>query len=311
MSNQSLPANAVALVREYLLGLQKSFCDYLKAQDPDVIIHDDPITAPNGALSQPRVINGGKYIEQAAAQFTHSIGDHLPAAATIERPNITGWAFQSASLSWIFHPRNPHAPTTHGNLRFFVANNAQNEVVWWFAGGFDLTPFYGYKEDAIHWHQMAKQACEPCGEGVYEKFKKQCDDYFFLEHRKEPRGIGGLFFDDWNEGTFEEGFSMMQSIGNHFLKAYGTIFERRKDQAFTAEEKSFQLYRRGRYVEFNLIYDRGTKYGIQSGRRIEAVMASMPPEVNFRYNWKAEAGTREAELMSYYLVPRDWVNETL
>ncbi len=311
MTNQALPANAVALVREYLIGLQKSFCDYLMSHDAELVLHDDPITAPNGALSQPRVMNGGKYIEQAAAQFTHSIGHNLPAAATNQRPHIAGWSFQSASLSWIFHPRNPHAPTTHGNLRFFVASNDQNETVWWFAGGFDLTPFYGYKEDAVHWHKMAKSACDPFGLDVYPTFKKQCDEYFVLEHRKEPRGIGGLFFDDWNAGTFEQGFAMMKSIGDHFLKAYGPIFERRKDLPYTAEEKSFQLYRRGRYVEFNLLYDRGTKYGIQSGRRIEAVMASMPPEVNFRYNWHAQPNTREAELLSYYLVPRDWINESI
>lgn len=304
-SSVTIPSDAAKQVRIYLQELQQKLCDFLENTDGKTRCIDDPIQRDSGAISQPRVFSDGEHIERGAAQFTHSIGDHLPAAASKKRPHIAGWAFQAVSLSWIFHPRNPYVPTTHGNLRFFCATQGE-ESVWWFGGGFDLTPYYGFKEDAMHWHQMAHNAVTPFGEDLYQRFKKQCDDYFYLPHRKETRGVGGLFFDDWTGKSFQDAFAMIRSIGDHFLKAYIPIYERRYQTPYQEAQRLFQLYRRGRYVEFNLLYDRGTKYGLQSGRRIEAVMASMPPVVHWNYHYQAEDNTPEQILIDFYLKPQDW-----
>ena len=288
-------------VRQYFIDLQTRICDELQAADGEASFSLEQLESPNGGLAQPRVIADGKHIEKAAVQFTHSVGDALPAAATERNPQLAGLPFHATAISMIVHPQNPMVPTTHMNLRFFIVEAAQ--PVWYFGGGYDLTPFYGFKEDCIHWHQTAAQAC---GEH-YPGFKTRCDDYFFLSHRNECRGIGGIFFDDWTEGGFESSFALAKRVGDSFLDAYMPIFNRRKESPFTAEEKDFQLYRRGRYAEFNLAIDRGTKYGIQSGRRIESVLASLPPVVKWGYQYAPAAGTREAELVDYYLIPKDWL----
>lgn len=289
-------------VRQYFIDLQSKICDTLEAADGGAHFSLEQIEAPNGGLAQPRVIADGKHIEKAAVQFTHSVGDALPAAATERNPQLAGLPFHATAISMIVHPQNPKAPTTHMNLRFFIVE--ADDPVWYFGGGYDLTPIYGYTEDCIHWHQVAADAC---GEH-YAKFKAECDAYFFLGHRQECRGIGGIFFDDWTQGGFEESFSLVQRIGNSFLDAYMPIFNQRKMEAFNADERDFQLYRRGRYAEFNLAIDRGTKYGIQSGRRIESVLASLPPIAKWGYQYAPPAGSKEAELTDYYLVPKDWLS---
>jgi coproporphyrinogen III oxidase len=232
------------------------------------------------------VLEDGPVIEKAAVNFTHARGDRLPSAATERRPELAGAAFQAVSLSLIVHPRNPYAPTSHANLRLFSAEPPSGNAVWWFGGGFDLTPYYGFDEDAVHWHQVARDACRPLGGDAYARLKRACDEYFFLPHRREPRGIGGLFFDDLAEGGYERCFEFVRSVGDHYLGAYRPILARRKETPYGERERDFQLYRRGRYVEFNLVYDRGTRYGLQSGRRIESVLASLPPAVHWRYDWQ-------------------------
>ena len=255
-------------------------------------------------------MEGGAVFEKAGINFSHVFGSGLPASATASRPELAGRSFQAMGVSLVIHPRNPYVPTSHANVRFFVAEKEGAEPVWWFGGGFDLTPYYGYQARMPqHWHRMAREACTPFGETVYPRYKQWCDDYFFLKHRHEPRGIGGLFFDDLNEGGFEYCCALMMSVGNHYLPAYLPIVERRKDIAWGEREKDFQRYRRGRYVEFNLVYDRGTLFGLQSGGRTEAILMSLPPEVNWRYNWHPQPGTPEAELYELFLKPRDWLNE--
>lgn len=233
----------------------------------------------------------------------------MPAAATAHRPELVGRSFQAMGVSLVIHPHNPYVPTSHANVRFFIAEKEGEDPVWWFGGGFDLTPYYGNDEDVIHWHQTAKQACKPFGEDAFPKYKKWCDDYFYLKHRNEPRGVGGLFFDDLNEDGFEKSFAFMQSVGNHYLPAYQPIVARRKDTEFGERERDFQLYRRGRYVEFNLVFDRGTLFGLQTGGRTESILMSLPPLVKWRYNWSPEAGTPEAKLYDHYLVPQDWASK--
>jgi coproporphyrinogen III oxidase len=242
-------------------------------------------------------------IERGAVQFSHSIGDSLPAAASERNPHLAGKGFQAAAISMIMHPRNPYVPTFHANLRFFIVD----ESSWYFGGGFDLTPYYAFEEDVRHWHQTAKIACNPFGEDVYPRLKSRCDEYFYLSHRQEARGVGGIFFDDWTEGGFEASFDFVRSIGDAILPAYQPILEKRKDTPFGEREEEFLLYRRGRYAEFNLAIDRGTRYGIQSGRRIESVLASMPPRAIWKYNWHPEPGSAEATLYEDFLPTRDWV----
>ncbi len=297
-------------VKNYLLSLQTNICQQLTEEDEKVPFVVDKWTREmNNGGGITRVLSGGKVFEQAGVNFSHVTGKQLPASATAHRPELAGRQFQAMGVSLVIHPNNPHVPTSHANVRFFIATKKNEKPVWWFGGGFDLTPYYGYREDCKQWHQMAKQACEGFAEGSYEKYKKWCDEYFFIKHRNEQRGIGGLFFDDLNENGFEQSFAFMQSVGNHYIKAYRPIVARRKTTTFTEAEKNFQLYRRGRYVEFNLVYDRGTLFGLQTGGRTESILMSLPPVVHFSYNKKFAAGTREAELYDYYLKPKDWLQE--
>jgi len=245
--------------------------------------------------------------EKAGINFSHVHGGQLPASATAQRPELAGRSFEALGVSLVIHPRNPYIPTSHANVRFFIAQKENAAPVWWFGGGFDLTPYYGFEEDAIHWHQTAKQACDPFGANTYPRYKKWCDDYFYLKHRAEPRGIGGLFFDDLNEPDFENSFAFMRSVGDHYIPAYTPIVEKRKDHPYSEKERDFQLYQHERYVEFNLVYDRGTLFGLQTGGRTESILMSLPPVVKWRYDWQPESGSPEAELYEKFLKPGDWI----
>jgi coproporphyrinogen III oxidase len=253
------------------------------------------------------VIGGGAVFEKGGVNFSHVKGSALPASATAHRPELAGRAFEAMGVSLVIHPHNPYVPTSHANVRFFIAEKPGEAPVWWFGGGYDLTPYYGFDEDCIHWHQTARDACAPFGEDVYPRYKRWCDDYFFLKHRNEPRGIGGLFFDDLNEGGFERCFGFLQAVGNSYVDAYRPIVARRKRLPYGERERDFQLHRRGRYVEFNLVYDRGTLFGLQTGGRTESILMSLPPEVRWGYNWQPEPGSPEAGLTEKYLKPREWV----
>ena len=295
-------------VLEYLEHLQNDICSQLEKVDI-ASFKEDTWTREGGGGGKSRVLRNGNIFEQAGVNFSHVTGNKLPTAATVQRPELVNCEFVATGVSLVLHPNNPYVPTTHCNVRFFIAEPEQGQPIWWFGGGFDLTPYYGFREDAIYWHQTAKNACAQFGEDTYNKYKKWCDEYFYLPHRDEQRGIGGLFFDDLNQPDFETSFSLTRSIGDHFLLAYLPILENRKDHPFGNHEREFQLYRRGRYVEFNLVYDRGTLFGLQSGGRTESILMSLPPQVRWEYNWKPEAGSREAELYEYYLKPRDWLKE--
>jgi len=296
-------------VRNYLLDLQDSICRAFEAADGGAHFRADSWQRAEGGGGRSRVMEGGAVFEKAGINFSHVFGAGLPPSATASRPELAGRSFQAMGVSLVIHPDNPYVPTSHANVRFFVAEKPGADPVWWFGGGFDLTPYYGFVEDAQHWHRIAREACSACGDDVYPRYKQWCDDYFFLKHRNEPRGIGGLFFDDLNEQGFEYSCGLMMSIGNHYLPAYLPIVERRKAMAFGEREKDFQRYRRGRYVEFNLVYDRGTLFGLQSGGRTEAILMSLPPEVRWRYDWHPEPDTPEAELYEVFLKPRDWLAE--
>ncbi|MBD3648669.1 MAG: oxygen-dependent coproporphyrinogen oxidase [Pseudomonadales bacterium] len=295
----------IDIVKSYFLDLQSTICSTLGNIDGGKGFSQEDIDTPGGGHSRPRVLDNGPHIERGAVQFSHSVGDKLPPAASERNPHLAGKGFQATAISMIMHPRNPYVPTMHANLRFFIVDQSN----WYFGGGFDLTPFYPFREDVIHWHRTARDACVPFGEDIYPRLKKWCDDYFYLSHRQEPRGVGGVFFDDWAEGGFENSFAFVKSVGDHILPAYQPILEKRKDVPWGAREEEFQLYRRGRYAEFNLAIDRGTRYGIQSGRRIESVLASMPPRAIWKYNWHPEAGTPEADLYENWLRPIDWLSE--
>jgi coproporphyrinogen III oxidase len=275
--------------------------------DDKLELIEDEWQRPEGGGGRSRVMRNGKIFEQAGINFSHVHGSGLPASATAHRLELTGRSFEAVGDSLVIHPLNPYVPTTHMNVRFFIAEKKDAEPVWWFGGGFDLTPYYGFEDDAKHWHKTALDACKAFGADVYPKYKKWCDDYFYIKHRQEPRGIGGLFFDDLNEWGFEKCFAFMQSVGDHFLAAYLPIVERRKDMKYGERERDFQLYRRGRYVEFNLVYDRGTLFGLQSGGRTESILMSLPPQVRWQYNWQPEAGTPEAELYEKFLKPGNWI----
>ncbi len=296
-------------VRNYLSGLQNTICSGLEQADAKNQFEIDNWKRESGGGGSTRVLTNGAVFEQAGVNFSEVYGDNLPGSATAHRPELAGRNFRAMGVSLVIHPHNPYIPTSHANVRFFVAEKPGSEPVWWFGGGFDLTPYYGNKEDCRHWHLTAKQACEGFGDDTYDKYKKWCDEYFFLKHRNEPRGIGGLFFDDLNSPDFDTAFAFMQSVGNHYLAAYLPIVENRKDCEYGQREKDFQLYRRGRYVEFNLVYDRGTLFGLQSGGRTESILMSLPPVVNWKYNYQPEAGSAEAELYETYLKPKDWINE--
>ncbi|MCF6324666.1 MAG: oxygen-dependent coproporphyrinogen oxidase [Gammaproteobacteria bacterium] len=294
-------------VKAYLLGLQQSICKALEAEDGEARFVADSWDRPEGGGGTSRVMTNGKVFEQAGVNFSHVMGDKLPGSATAHRSELAGRSFEAMGVSLVIHPHNPYIPTSHANVRFFIASKEGEAPVWWFGGGFDLTPYYGFEDDAVHWHRTAREACAPFGDNVYHDYKKWCDDYFYLKHRDEPRGIGGLFFDDLNEGGFEHSFALMQSVGNHYIDAYRPIVARRKATTYGERERDFQLYRRGRYVEFNLVYDRGTLFGLQSGGRTESILMSLPPLVKWRYNWQPEAGSAEAELYEVFLKPRDWL----
>ena len=292
-------------VRTYLLQLQDSICAALEREDGSGHFQEDPWTRPEGGGGRSRVMSAGAVFEKAGVGFSHVTGTSLPASATATRPELAGKSFQALGVSLVLHPLNPYVPTVHLNVRFFITGEGA-DAVWWFGGGFDLTPYYGFTADCIHWHRTARAACEPFGADLHPRFKKWCDDYFFLKHRQEARGIGGLFFDDFNALGFTRSFALMRSIGDAFLPAYLPIVQRRKATPYSQRERDFQLYRRGRYVEFNLVWDRGTHFGLQSGGRTESILMSLPPLVAWHYNWQPTLGTPEAQLMAEFLKPRDW-----
>lgn len=294
-------------VKQYLLDLQSQICSALEAADGGASFRTDKWDRDSGGSGITRVLSEGKVIEKGGVNFSHVFGKALPPAATAKRPELAGGAFQAMGVSLVIHPRNPYVPTSHANVRFFIAEKPGIEPVWWFGGGYDLTPYYGFDEDCRHWHNTAKKACEPFGADVYPNFKRWCDEYFFIKHRQEPRGVGGLFFDDLNEWGFEKSFAFMQAVGSSYTSAYCPIIQKRKDTPWGEREKRFQQYRRGRYVEFNLIYDRGTIFGLQAGvGRTESMLMSLPPEVRWEYDYHPPAGTEEARLYTDYLRARDW-----
>ncbi|KAG1707648.1 Oxygen-dependent coproporphyrinogen-III oxidase [Nymphon striatum] len=314
----------ILAVKSYLLSLQDSICEQLSREDGGSSFEDDiwerekdPNKPGMTGGGRTRLLVNGNVIEQGGVNFSHVHGDSMPASATAHRPELAGRSFQALGVSLVIHPHNPMIPTSHANVRFFIAEKEGEDPVWWFGGGFDLTPYYGFEEDCVFWHQTAKDACDPFGASVYSKYKEWCDDYFYLKHRDEQRGIGGLFFDDLNESfdggeaenkwDFDKCFSFLQSIGDSYIKAYLPIVAKRKFLEFNEKQKDFQLYRRGRYVEYNLVYDRGTLFGLQSGGRTESILMSLPPLVKWRYNWKPEVGSDEARLYDYFLKPRDWL----
>ena len=291
-------------VRAYLLALQDSICTALE-RECGGRFQEDVWTRAEGGGGCSRVLSDGTVFEKAGVGFSHVTGATLPVSATATRPELAGKAFAAMGVSLVIHPRNPYVPTTHLNVRFLQAGEGSG-ATWWFGGGFDLTPFYGFEEDAVHWHRTARGACGP---ELYPRFKQWCDDYFFLQHRGEPRGLGGIFFDDFNEPGFDRSFALMRHVGDAFLPAYLPIVQRRKRHPHGSRERDFQLYRRGRYVEFNLVCDRGTLFGLQSGGRTESILMSLPPLVAWRYDWKPAPGTPEAKLYDVFLKPRDWANQ--
>jgi coproporphyrinogen III oxidase len=294
-------------VKDYLLQLQMDLCAELSEEDGKGQFIAEQWQRPQGGGGCTRILREGAVIEQGGVNFSHVHGTTLPPSATQQRPELAGCCFEALGVSVVIHPQNPYVPTAHMNVRFFCAEKPHQEPVWWFGGGFDLTPFYPFEADCRHWHQTAKQACDPFGEDVYDRYKNWCDQYFYLKHRNESRGIGGLFFDDLNEWSFETCFTFMRSIGDHFICAYRPIVTKRKNIPFGERERSFQLYRRGRYVEFNLLYDRGTLFGLQSGGRTESILMSLPPNVRWDYNWQPEESSQEAKLYKDFLKARDWL----
>jgi coproporphyrinogen III oxidase len=294
-------------VEQYLKGLQRSICDELSAIDGAASFETESWDRPEGGGGISRVLAEGDVFEKGGVNFSYVEGGKMPGSATQHRPELAGRSFKAMGVSLVMHPRNPYAPTSHANVRCFVAEKEGEAPVWWMGGGFDLTPYYGREEDVVHWHQTAKNACDPFGDDVHAKYKKWCDDYFYLPHRAEPRGVGGLFYDDLNEWGFKKSFDFMQSVGDSFSKAYVPIVLNNKDRDYGERERQWQLYRRGRYVEFNLVFDRGTLFGLQSNGRTEAILMSLPPLVRWDYGVTPEPGTPEAELLDYYLKPKDWV----
>jgi coproporphyrinogen III oxidase len=297
-------------VARYLRGLQDRICAELERLDGGATFRRDPWSRAEGGGGETRVLADGAVFERAGVAFSDVRGHRLPPSASAHRPQLAGRGYRAMGVSLVIHPRNPHVPTSHANVRFFCADapaDSDAEAVWWFGGGFDLTPYYGFEEDCRHWHREAFNACAPFGTHVYPLFKKNCDEYFFLKHRDEPRGIGGLFFDDWSEGGFAQAFALLRSVGDHYLPAYAPIVERRRDLPYGERERDWQLYRRGRYVEFNLVWDRGTLFGLQSGGRTESILMSLPPLVSWRYDWQPPSGSAEAALYEKFLMPRDWL----
>ena len=302
----------VAAVKTYLLSLQDRICAALEAEDGGAHFREDAWQRAEDGGGRTRVLAEGAVFEKAGVNFSHVRGAALPPSATAHRPGIAGQPYEVLGVSLVVHPQNPYVPTSHMNVRFFISNPSGATgaaPVWWFGGGFDLTPYYGFEEDAVHWHRTAQAALTPFSAALHPCFKKWCDDYFFLKHRGEPRGIGGLFYDDFNELGFERSFELTRSVGNAYLAAYRPIVARRKAMPFGERERRFQLYRRGRYVEFNLVHDRGTLFGLQSGGRTESILMSLPPLVRWDYDWHPETGSPEAQLYDVFLKPRDWANQ--
>lgn len=297
----------IEAVKSYLLSLQDYICESLQKEDGRAEFVEDNWVREGGGGGRSRVITEGAVFEKGGVNFSHVHGTQMPPSATANRPELAGRSFQAMGVSLVMHPKNPYVPTSHANVRFFVAEKAGEEPVWWFGGGYDLTPYYGNEEDCRLWHEVARDACEPFGETLYPRFKKWCDDYFFLPHRNEPRGIGGLFFDDYNEPGFDDSFAFMRSIGDSYLEAYQPIIARRKATHYGEREREFQLYRRGRYVEFNLVYDRGTIFGLQTGGRTESILMSLPPLVRWDYCKEPQPGSPEQALYDQYLIAKDWV----
>ena len=299
----------IEAVKRYLLSLQDKICAELAEEDGAAQFSVEEWTREAGGGGRSRVLSEGAVFEKGGVNFSHVMGENLPPSASASRPELAGRSYQAMGVSLVIHPRNPYVPTSHANVRLFVAEKPGEEPVWWFGGGFDLTPYYGNQEDCISWHREAEQACRPFGDDVYPRFKAWCDDYFYLKHRAEPRGVGGLFFDDLNEWDFDTSFAFMQAVGDAYIRAYRPIVQRRRDMPWGEREREFQLYRRGRYVEFNLVFDRGTLFGLQSDGRTEAILMSLPPLVRWEYNYQPEPGSAEAELTEYYLTSRDWLAE--
>ncbi len=307
-------------VKTYLLALQDAICAALEQEDGQARFRTDEWTRPDagqpglGGGGRTRIMADGAVFEKAGIAFSHVRGDKLPPSATAHRPELAGKSWEALGVSLVIHPRNPYVPTSHANVRFFIAHAVDSGAsgatsaspVWWFGGGFDLTPYYGFEEDCVHWHRTARDAVTPFGDALHPRFKKWCDDYFFLKHRAEPRGIGGLFFDDFNELGFDRSFALLRAVGGAFVPAYRPIVARRKATPHGDRERQFQLYRRGRYVEFNLVWDRGTLFGLQSGGRTESILMSLPPLVRWDYDWHPEPGSAEAKLYDVFLQPRDW-----
>jgi coproporphyrinogen III oxidase len=302
MSEVSLQA-----VKDYLLGLQDRICEELAEEDGSATFREDSWDREQGGGGRSRVLENGAVIEKGGVNFSHVFGSQLPPSATAARPELAGRSFQAMGVSLVIHPKNPYVPTSHANVRFFVAEKEGEDPVWWFGGGFDLTPFYGFEEDVVHWHQTARDACDPFGEDIYREFKSWCDDYFYIKHRDEPRGVGGLFFDDLNRFDFATSFALMRSVGDAYIPAYRPIVARRKGHEFGDRERQFQLYRRGRYVEFNLVYDRGTIFGLQSGGRTESILMSLPPLVRWDYDYHPQPDSAEIELYQKFLIHREWL----
>ena len=300
-------APSTADVIEFLHGLHDSITGALERADGSGRFRRDAWRRPEGGGGESRVLRDGAVFEQAGINFSHVTGDRLPGSATAQRPELAGASFEATGVSLVIHPRNPYVPTSHANVRYFVAMRDGEPAAWWFGGGFDLTPYYPFDEDVLDWHRTARAACEPFGADVYPKYKDWCDRYFYLKHREETRGVGGLFFDDLHEWGPERSFAFMRSVGEHYVRGYLPIVERRKDTPYGERERQFQLYRRGRYVEFNLVYDRGTLFGLQSGGRTESILMSLPPLVRWEYDYRPEPGSPEARLYSDFLRPRDWL----
>ena len=295
-----------ARVKAFLTELQELIVERIEQIDGKPFQRDS-WQRPEGGGGISCVLEEGNVLERGGVNFSHVFGDKLPPSASANRPELAGRGFEAMGVSLVFHPRNPYAPTVHMNVRFFVAQKPGAEPVWWFGGGMDLTPYYGFEEDAVHFHTMCRNALDPFGTEYHARYKQWCDEYFYLKHRQEPRGVGGIFFDDLSEGGFEHCFNLVESVGEHFLSAYAPILERRLDTSYGERERDFQAYRRGRYVEFNLVYDRGTIFGLQSGGRTESILMSLPPVVKWRYDWQPEAGSAEARLYRDFLIGRDWI----
>ena len=304
-------------IKNYLLALQESICQKIEQEDGGALFVEDNWKREKASSSKKnkmfgggrtRVMTDGNVIEQGGVNFSHVFGKNMPASASAHRPELAGRSFQAMGVSLVIHPKSPMVPTSHANIRFFIAEKEGKDPIWWFGGGYDLTPYYGFDDDCKHWHQVAQEACLPFGTDVYPRYKKWCDEYFYLKHRDEQRGIGGLFFDDLNEWPFEKSFEFIRAIGNSYCDAYLPIMSKRKNLPYSEEQREFQLYRRGRYVEYNLVYDRGTLFGLQSGGRTESILMSMPPLVKWKYNWKPEKNSKESLLYEYYLKPKEWVD---